>query len=153
AEYHLPMKVLTKEAQAALLAYPWPGNVRELANMIERVALLPEDVSVITPDLLGLHRHVTSAKSGREPDRSHLKVSVEGFEREKLRSVLRESGWNISLAAVRLGIPRNTLRYRIEKLDLQSEKTGTVLSLGQKPPRKVGERPSRIGPGERAGAG
>src|SRR5882672_6467163 len=96
AEYHLPVKVLTGEAQAALMAYSWPGNVRELANMLERVALLSGDVSVITPDLLGLYPHAASAKGVRESERSLLKVSVEGFEREKLRSVLQETGWNIS---------------------------------------------------------
>jgi len=84
AEYHLPLKVLTEEAQAALLAYAWPGNVRELANMLERVALLSGDESIITPDLLGLQPPAGPGKAVREPERSHLKVSVEGFEREVL---------------------------------------------------------------------
>ncbi len=139
AEYHLPLKVLTKEAQAALMAYSWPGNVRELANMLERVALLSGDVSVITPDLLGLYPQPEPAKGLREPTRSQLKVSVEGFEREKLRAVLQDTGWNISLAAVRLGLPRNTLRYRIAKLDLHPRKTRVLLAPGRKPLGRIGE--------------
>jgi len=145
AEYHLPVKVLTGEAQAALMAYSWPGNVRELANMLERVALLSGDVSVITPDLLGLYPHAASAKGVRESERSLLKVSVEGFEREKLRSVLQETGWNISLAAVRLELPRNTLRYRISKLNLHPGKSGTVLARGRKPLGRIGESLKKAG--------
>src|SRR6266542_3133333 len=147
AEYHLPLKVLTKEAQAALMAYSWPGNVRELANMLERVALLSGDVSVITPDLLGLHPQPEPAKDLREPARSHLKVSVEGFERDKLRAVLQDTGWNISLAAVRLGLPRNTLRYRIAKLDLHPGKTRVLLAPGKRPLGRIGEEQRKIGPG------
>jgi transcriptional regulator with AAA-type ATPase domain/tetratricopeptide (TPR) repeat protein len=147
AEYHLPQKVLTTEAQAALLAYAWPGNVRELANMLERVALLSGDVSIITADLLGLHQPAGPAMVVREPERSHLKVSVEGFEREKLRAALRETGWNVSLAAVRLGLPRNTLRYRIAKLQIHPGKSGTVLAPERKPPGKVGEKSRKVGAG------
>ena len=146
AEYRLPVKVLTKEAQAALMAYPWPGNVRELANLLERVALLSGDVSVITRELLGLPPHAGLVKGGREPERSQLKVSVQGFERETLRAALQETGWNVSLAAARLGLPRNTLRYRIDKLDLHPAKAGTVLAPGRKPPIKIGEGSRTVGP-------
>src|SRR6266542_245638 len=146
AEYHLPLKVLTKEAQAALMAYSWPGNVRELANMLERVALLSGDASVITPDLLGLHPHPEPAKGLREPARSHLKVSVEGFEREKLRVVLQDTGWNISLAAARLGLPRNTLRYRIAKLELHPRKTLVLLAPGRKQLGRIGDESGKGGP-------
>ena len=144
AEYHLPLKVLTKEAQAALLAHSWPGNVRELANMLERVALLSGDVSVITPDLLGLRPPAGAANVAIESEHSQLKVSVEGFEREKLRAVLRETHWNISLAAARLGLPRNTLRYRIAKLNLRRDKAVTVLAPGRKPPGKVEETSRKV---------
>jgi two-component system response regulator AtoC len=147
AEYRLPQKVLTAEAQAALLAYAWPGNVRELANMLERVALLSGDVSIITPDLLGLRPPAGPVRGVREPERSQLKASVAGFEREKLRAALRETGWNVSLAAVRLGLPRNTLRYRIAKLELHPGKAGTDLALGRKPSGKVAGRSKKVGPG------
>src|SRR5574342_192931 len=150
AEYRLPPKVLTEEAQAALLAYAWPGNVRELANMLERVALLSGDMAIITPDLLGLHQPAGPTKEVREAERSQLRVSVEGFEREKLRATLRETGWNISLAAARLGVPRNTLRYRIARLDLHPGKTGPVTAPGRKPPAKLRERATTAGPGGHA---
>ena len=40
-------------------------------------------------------------------------------EREHLLEALRETDWNIARAAARLQIPRGTLRYRIEKLELR----------------------------------
>jgi len=38
---------------------------------------------------------------------------------EQISEALRETGWNISRTAIRLGISRNTLRYRIEKYGLK----------------------------------
>src|SRR5262245_13334492 len=46
SEYGLPLKRLSSDAEAALLAYPWPGNVRELANLMERVALMSDGEQV-----------------------------------------------------------------------------------------------------------
>src|SRR6266540_6471425 len=53
ADYGLPPKTLSPQAQARLLVYPWPGNIRELGNIIERVALLAEDV-VVSAEVLEL---------------------------------------------------------------------------------------------------
>src|SRR5262249_43750149 len=53
ADYGLPSKRFSPEAQARLLEYPWPGNVRELVNLAERVALLAE-ADVVPPAILNL---------------------------------------------------------------------------------------------------
>ncbi|MFW8602572.1 helix-turn-helix domain-containing protein, partial [Desulfobacterota bacterium M19] len=42
-----------------------------------------------------------------------------GRERELIRRVLKECGWNQSQAAVRLSITRNTLRYRMKKYGIK----------------------------------
>lgn len=42
------------------------------------------------------------------------------MEREQLLGALHDTNWNISLAAIRLGISRNRLRYRIEKHGLRT---------------------------------
>ena len=42
-------------------------------------------------------------------------------ERAALEDALRETDWNISRAAERLGITRNTIRYRMEKYGLQAD--------------------------------
>ena len=113
-------KALTPDARAALLAYRWPGNIRELANLMERAALLT-DAPLVTADALGLSVAPGGAGSAREalPPTSSLRDAVGTVEREHLLAALRETDWNIARAAARLGIPRGTLRYRIEKLGLQ----------------------------------
>ena len=42
----------SSEAAQILQAYPWPGNVRELKNIIERVMIMPDLGTSITPEYL-----------------------------------------------------------------------------------------------------
>ncbi|HET7875100.1 MAG TPA: sigma 54-interacting transcriptional regulator, partial [Methylomirabilota bacterium] len=142
AEYRVPPKRLAPDAEAALQAYSWPGNVRELANTLERVVLLSGDSTGLSAEVLALPSGSGSPAvrlGGESRERSPLKASVEGFERDHLRSALGEAGWNISLAAARLGVPRNTLRYRIAKLGLRPD-APAVPEDPRRPPAKVAAR-------------
>jgi transcriptional regulator with AAA-type ATPase domain/tetratricopeptide (TPR) repeat protein len=120
ADYGIPRRRLTPPAQAALRSYAWPGNVRELANLMERVVLLGEDVEV-TPAMLDLTatppEEQESAPAARPA--STLASAVDNVEREHVLAALTETRWNVSRAAERLGVSRNTLRYRIEKHGLK----------------------------------
>ena len=137
AEYGLPPKTFTPDARAALLGYRWPGNVRELSNVIERVTLLAEEPEV-TAETLGLHEapvrseHASTVERRTRP----LADAVDPDERGHLLEALNATGWNISRTAARLGITRNTLRYRLEKHGLHRE--GEALSRrrpSEPPPR------------------
>ncbi|MBO9664872.1 sigma-54 dependent transcriptional regulator [Dokdonella sp.] len=93
-------------ARTALAAHTWPGNVRELKNAIQRAALLCQD-GVITARDLGLA--VVRAGNGRlapeaEPDR------------EAIESALKNARGVISQAAAELGLSRQALYRRMEKL-------------------------------------
>ncbi|MFW8602569.1 helix-turn-helix domain-containing protein, partial [Desulfobacterota bacterium M19] len=44
-----------------------------------------------------------------------------GRERELIRRVLKECGWNQSRAAIQLSITRNTLRYRMKKYGIRKQ--------------------------------
>jgi DNA-binding NtrC family response regulator/tetratricopeptide (TPR) repeat protein len=122
-DYGLPAKTLAPNARAALVAYRWPGNVRELMNTMERVALLAE-ASVVTADLLGLSDQEPSpGAGGTAPQASApptLAAVVDSAERTHLQGALEATGWNVTHAAARLGISRNTIRYRIEKHGLRA---------------------------------
>ena len=102
------MKALSPDAEAALLGYTWPGNVRELANVMERVALLSE-AEQVTAAVLRLPRAprvpTSSTRAGESVDEQ-----MASLERGRIEEALRVEGWNISRAAARLGLPRNTLR-------------------------------------------
>jgi two-component system, NtrC family, response regulator AtoC len=150
-DYGLPLKRLTGEARAALLAYRWPGNVRELANVMERVALLSEGTAV-TPAMLGLSRSdapVARAPSVPEERRAAREIDAE-TERETVLTALRAAKWNISRAAVRLGMPRNTLRYKMEKHGLGPEtaspRSRGAHDRGLRLPRPRSRRPLRRSP-------
>ena len=107
--------VLDDSARGALLAHAWPGNVRELKNAIQRAALLCQ-AGVITARDLGLAP--VRASGGRiasfaEPDRDMIEAALAGA-----RGV-------ISQAAAELGLSRQALYRRMEKLGVgQSAKLG-----------------------------
>src|SRR6266705_3431016 len=127
-EYGLAPKMLVEDARAALVAYRWPGNVREVANVMERVALLVDDLFV-TADKLDLTIPRDQRASLPQDDETtrcdapvgiSLGQTVEEVERRHILEALRETRWNISRAANRLGVTRNILRYRLQKYGLRS---------------------------------
>src|SRR3990170_1278616 len=122
ADYGVAPKGLAADARAALLAYPWPGNVRELANLMERIALLAPELEVGAATL-GLPVVPSAARAPAAPLAAEPEAasSLEDAVRERVAEALRQTGWNISRTAARLGISRNTLRARIAKYGLAEE--------------------------------
>jgi two-component system response regulator AtoC len=106
-----PPAGLTRDAREALLSHDWPGNVRELRNALERAAILAEG-GLIQPQHLALQRR---NKASGDQTTSNLGT----VEREAIERVLRETGWNKSNAARRLGLSRTQLYGRIRKYDLE----------------------------------
>jgi DNA-binding NtrC family response regulator/tetratricopeptide (TPR) repeat protein/ABC-type dipeptide/oligopeptide/nickel transport system ATPase component len=124
--HEIPPRRLDAGARGVLLAHDWPGNVRELARVMECVAVFA-DGPVITEGLLrsqmGDVRPARRAASDRE--RPPLKEERDALERERLLEALRDTGHNLSRAAERLGMKRNTFRYRLERLGLLDRLTAT----------------------------
>src|SRR4030095_252812 len=109
-DYGLPPRTLDADARARLLAHPWTGNIRELSNVIERVALLGES-QVVTGAMLGLREAAGGAPAGAAASAAGVGTgSLDEAMGEHVRAALEETSWNISRAAARLGISRNTLR-------------------------------------------
>ncbi len=117
-DYGLPPRSLTDGARAALQTHGWPGNVRELANVLERAALL-SDEATLGPETLGLSGGPGAATAPGPAPGGALRDMLESAERERLLEALRETGGNLSRAATLLQIPRNTLRYRMERHGLR----------------------------------
>ena len=136
-DYGLPGRELSPSARDALRAYDWPGNVRELANVMERVALLT-DVRTVTPEALALPSR-SEASSTRAAGRS------DGGERARLLEALEATDWNLSRAAARLALPRNTLRYRLDKYGLTAGR-GAAASAGAPAPPPVAPDPPSARP-------
>jgi len=119
-EHGLPSKRLDTEARGALLAYDWPGNIRELDNVMERAALFAE-AEVITASALELPSTRPTVPETRPPVAAR---ATDRTDRESLLDVWRETSGNLSRAAERLGMKRNTLRHRLKKLGLLGGVTG-----------------------------
>ena len=101
--------VVPPDTMDALLRYAWPGNIRELQNFIERSVILSPQSILRAPT-----SELEPFKSNKECD-----VPMNGLaevERDHILRVLEASNWVISGAAVRLGMKRTSLLYRMKKL-------------------------------------
>jgi DNA-binding NtrC family response regulator/tetratricopeptide (TPR) repeat protein len=115
ADYGIPSKRLSDDAGRVLKAYSWPGNVRELANVMERAALLSDAVTITADALQDLHVRSVHVSEPIAAQSGSMDEQVAALERSHLEEALQATNWNISHAAERLGIARNTLRYRMSK--------------------------------------
>jgi two-component system response regulator AtoC len=106
-------------------SHPWPGNVRELANTLERLMIQRPGHVLDRRDLEAVIESVPAsgrvgAASSLPPDPDPGRPRRAPATPETIASVLLETGGNVSRAARRLSVPRSTLRYWIEQLDLQT---------------------------------
>ena len=109
---------LSPAAQNALNRHSWPGNVRELRNVLEQAVLLSQDGRV-DANQLTLSSNAADV-AGASPG-AQAPATLADMERQMLSRALERTGWNVSRAARELGLSRDTLRYRIEKLGLAAD--------------------------------
>lgn len=102
----------SEQALDRLVSYQFPGNVRELKGMIARALLMCEG-TLLLPEHLNLPK-------GAEATGMTLRERMETVERNLLLDALRRNNGNQTNAAVELGLPRRTLIYRMQRLDVSS---------------------------------
>lgn len=119
------IKGVSELAMNALLSSEWRGNVRELKNTIEGAFNLVQGDTIHLKDLPEQVLNVKSAFMIREEDvdqqNMNLNQRVEIFERELIIKALNEAKLQTE-AAKKLGISRQSLRYKIEKYGLNQHK-------------------------------
>ncbi len=129
-EFRKPALALTADARGRLRTYPWPGNVRELQNAIERAAIL-EDGAEIDAEALQLPAARPAPEEMPEgmlderflwegPLDEVSQRAVAHVERFKIQNALRESKWNKTRAAEKLGVSYKTLLTKIRGLGLEN---------------------------------
>lgn len=120
---------ISPSGKQRLLAYPWPGNVRELAHELERALVFETGEELEFRLLSGA---VTTAPfrggSGADWLNEGFIIPPEGFSIEEammrlIRHALRQSDGNVSAAARLLGVPRDYIRYRLEKAPSETPAT------------------------------
>jgi len=118
---------LSSYALDMLARYDFPGNVRELENMIERSVAMAT-TNIILPDSLALSTY-KRIEQGTERDKVFafdiplsdfdLDASLADIERGYLSKALEMAGGSKQKAATLLGISLRSLRYRLEKHELE----------------------------------
>ncbi len=103
-------KVLGPDARDALVRHAWPGNVRELKNALSRAALLATGDTITAADL-GLPSAPVAAAHGGD----------EELDRTTIEAALARANGVIAQAAAELGLSRQALYRRMEKLSIPRE--------------------------------
>jgi len=98
-------KPLTPAARDALQRHAWPGNVRELKNALQRAMLLAPGAAIDVADL-ALPGGAAPSGEDSEPDR------------DSIESALARANGVVSQAASDLGLSRQALYRRMDKLGI-----------------------------------
>jgi arginine utilization regulatory protein len=102
---------VNEETAKLFKAHSWPGNVRELKHTVEYM------MSVSETEVLSLAHLPPMLKKSitNSPNTSrNLKQQLKLYEKKLIEAAMDESKGNIQKAARILGIPRQTLQYKLK---------------------------------------
>ena len=124
-EHNKTVRALAPDALRALDAYAFPGNVRELENIIERAVALASGPQIGLGDLpqevSGAAARTTPALLDLPDDGCDIDAVLGEVERRLILQALERSGGVRTIAAKTLGITLRSLRYRMQKLTMNSD--------------------------------
>lgn len=112
-------KEFAQDAMELLTRLPWPGNIRQLKNVVERAVLLGEGERISRADIEqadALRLDVTPASTTVSAEG----MTLEQLERNAILAALEKHPGNLSLAALELGITRQSLYRRMEKYGIEN---------------------------------
>ena len=122
------------EALRALTAYAWPGNVRQLENAVARAVAVAQGRRIGVDDLPselsgGRAAGTGGAQVGRIPAEALAKLPYreavdsarDTVSREYLSALMQEFGGNVTHAAERAGMERESLHRLLKRYGVRSE--------------------------------
>ena len=112
-------KSLDDSARRALQAHTWPGNVRELKNTIARAVLLSPS-AIITAGDLG----VPAAPSSTAARGNDAMIDIDEPDRASIEATLKKHRGVLAQAAAELGLSRQALYRRLERLGIDRDSVG-----------------------------
>jgi arginine utilization regulatory protein len=130
--FQMNVKGLSEEVQQSFFEYDWLGNVRELEHIIEAAMnIMMDEELILYSHLPYQYRSKMQIKERMIPlstvdtfikENSDvavpLKYQMELFEKSYIDHVLSKNDFNISRTANLLGLSRQSLQYRMKKLNM-----------------------------------
>lgn len=127
-KFGMSVQSISMEVKQLFESYDWPGNVRELEHSVE-AAMNMVEAEIIERE--HLPPHLLDRQSGSESSRTSAHMegkaaswSAEGrtlpevvreLEEQMIDQAMKQSGGNVLRAAKLLGIPRQTLQYKLSQ--------------------------------------
>lgn len=132
--FQMNVKGLSKEVELSFMEYEWHGNIRELEHIIEAAMnIMMDEETIQYAHLPYQYRSKMQIKERliplstvdsfikEEADLAvPLKEQMELFEKSYIDHVLKKNDYNISRTAKLLGLSRQSLQYRMKKLNINT---------------------------------
>lgn len=139
-DWGIANKKLTATAKDWLMEQSYLGNVRELRNIIERAITLSESEVIDATNLTSMMPNKSLNTPSTDPaptvtqsaapsafvtselPQEGLEAYLESIEKKILLDALEKTHWNRTLAAKKLQMSFRSLRYRLKKFGLDTDK-------------------------------
>jgi DNA-binding NtrC family response regulator len=118
-----PVPRLTEDCLFALTTYSFPGNVRELESEMGRLVALASPHVPCGADILNerIRNHANSKSAVSSPTVPVAPMSLHEMEKQLIFSVLQHTSGNRTRAAEILGISREGLRTKLQRLQIAAD--------------------------------
>ncbi len=116
----------TPEALTALVRFDWPGNVRQLENAVERALAVTDgprvELEALPDEVASAARpRLTGARELQLTYREVVDLARDRASREYLVALMREFGGNVTEAARRAGVERESLHRLLKRYRIRSD--------------------------------
>ena len=123
-KFYSRVKGLSDEVLELFKKYDWPGNVRQLEHVIEGAINILGDEEYIKKEhvesfLIDIKENTKKSINEEINEDDKLPDMINEYEKEIIINTLNDNNWNITKAAEKLGIKRQSLQYRIDKYGLK----------------------------------
>jgi DNA-binding NtrC family response regulator len=114
------------DALRALTGYPWPGNVRELENAVERAVAVAKGSTIeprdLPPDVNGTQEGAIPGEVlAKMPYREAVDLARDRVSRDYLTVLMRDHEGNVTHAAQRAGMERESLHRLLKRYAIRSD--------------------------------
>jgi len=121
---------MDEQLKQSLQEYSWPGNIRQLDFVMENLVIRCHDNNYLTVDNMPeylkqdfMKKNNNNANNSIIIDETEpLNEAIDNLEKQMIIKALHECNFNVTKAAGRLHIIRQSLRYRMKRLNIQNRK-------------------------------